>query len=76
MVFMVSVILLVFLMAYLLLIAAVPAWIVLGIIKLIKRKNPSKGLNKAFKIVSFILLIDIPIWIFLLVLASSTMTLM
>ena len=73
---MVSVILLVFLMAYLLLIAAVPAWIVLGIIKLVKRKKPSKGLNKAFKIVSFILLIDIPIWIFLLVLASSTMTLM
>ena len=73
---MVSIILLVFLIAYILLIVAVPTWIIMGIIWLIKRKNPSRGLSKALKIVSIVILVNLPVWIFLFVLAGSAMTLM
>lgn len=65
-----------FIGAYYILFAAVPAWLVLGIIKIIRRNNPSKTLSTAFKAVSLILLIAITIWIFLLVLGSETITLM
>ena len=73
---MVSIILLVFLIAYILLIVAVPTWIIMGIIWLIKRNNPSRGLSKALKIVSIVILVNLPVWIFLFVIAGSAMTLM
>ncbi len=71
-----SLVFIAFLFAYIAVLVGVPVWVILGIIWLIKRKNPSKGLTKAVKIVSLILLFTLPVWIFLFVLAGSTMTLM
>lgn len=73
---MAELILMLFLCAYWVLIVGVPVWLVLCILKIIKRKNPSGSLSTAFKIVSIIILIDLPIWIFFFVLATSTMTMM
>ncbi len=64
-----------FLLIYIMLILAVPVWIILGIIYLVlkhKGKTTTK-LAKALKIIGIIILLALPVWIFLLVLASQTM---
>ena len=64
-----------FLLIYIMLILAVPVWIILGIIYLVlKHKGKTiPKLSKALKIIGIIILLALPVWIFLLVLASQTM---
>lgn len=49
------------LISFLILVVAIPVWFVLFILKIILRNNPSQRISTAFKVVSLILLIDIPI---------------
>lgn len=64
-----------FFLIYLLLLISVPVWIILGSIRLVlKHKGKTTPtLSKALKIIGFIILLALPVWIFLLVLASQTM---
>ena len=67
-----------FLFVYVLLILTVPVWIVMGIIRLVyKHKGiTTPTLSKAIQVLGFGILLALPVWIFLLVLASQTMVAM
>ena len=62
--------------SFYLIIIAIPLWFVLLVMKIIKRKTPSPKISIAFKVVSIVILIYLPFWLFLLALGSAPMTLM
>ncbi len=51
----------VILLTTLAIVVGIPAWLVLLVIKILKRNDPSQKISGAFKVVSIILLIAVPL---------------